>query len=113
VRSRIRSRSNSARAAKTWKTSVPERSAEAVQFPDDQGVAGPQLVEDLLEGGPVGPGAAGGLGEDSVAAGALQGVDLELWLLIGGGKISRRPGSGRDQFVLGSATFGAVPPVLA
>ena len=44
---------------------MPERSAEAVQFPDDQGVAGPQLVEDLLEGGPVGPGAAGGLGEDS------------------------------------------------
>jgi ABC-type sugar transport system substrate-binding protein len=63
---------------------VPERSAEAVQFPDDQGVAGPQLVEDLLEGGPVGPGVAGGLGEDSVAAGALQGVDLKRRLLVGG-----------------------------
>jgi hypothetical protein len=83
VRSRIRSRSNSARAAKTWKTSLPpggggvdcllqvaepdapvgqagdgvdqvaQGSAEPVEFPDDQGVAGAQLVEDLLEGGSV------------------------------------------------------------
>jgi hypothetical protein len=30
---------------------VPERPAEAVQFPDDQDVAGPQLVQDLGEVG--------------------------------------------------------------
>src|SRR5215211_7264161 len=62
---------------------VAERSAEAVEFPDDQGVAGAQLVQDLLEGGAVGAGAAGGLGEHPVAAGPLQGVDLKLRLLVG------------------------------
>jgi hypothetical protein len=64
---------------------VTKGAAEAVQFPDDQGVARPQLVQDLLKDGPVGAGAASGLGEHSVAAGALQGVDLEVWLLVGGG----------------------------
>ena len=115
VRSRIRSRSNSARAAKTWKTSLPpgggsvdrlletpepnpalgepsdgvdqvaQGATEAVQFPDDQGVARPQLIQDLLEGRAVGAGAAGRVGEHPVAAGVLEGVDLELWLLVGGG----------------------------
>jgi hypothetical protein len=64
---------------------VPQGAAEAVQFPDDQGVAGPELVQHLLEGGAVGPGAAGGLGEHSIAAGGSEGVDLELGLLVGGG----------------------------
>ena len=59
--------------------------AEAVEFPDDQGVAGAELVQELLEGGAVGAGAAGGLGEHPIAAGTLQGVDLELGLLVGGG----------------------------
>jgi hypothetical protein len=49
---------------------VSERPAEAVELPDDQGV---------------GAGAAGGLGEHPVAAGRCEGVDLELWLLVGGG----------------------------
>ena len=35
-----------------------------------------------LAGGAVGAGDAGGLGEDAVAAGALQGVDLELGVLV-------------------------------
>jgi hypothetical protein len=43
------------------------------------------LVQGLLEGGTAGAGAAGGLGEHSIAAGPLEGVDLELWLLVGGG----------------------------
>jgi hypothetical protein len=38
----------------------------------------------LLEDRAVGAGAAGGLGEHPVAAGALEGVDLELRLLVGG-----------------------------
>jgi hypothetical protein len=58
---------------------VPEGAAEAVEFPDDQGVTGAELVQELLEGGAVGSGAAGGLGEHPVAAGTLEGVDLELW----------------------------------
>src|SRR5215218_10659580 len=110
----MRSRSNSARAAKTWKTSlppggggvdgllqaaepdpavgqagdgvdqVPQGAAEAVELPDDQGVAGPKLVQDLLEGGAVVAGAAGGLGEHPVAAGRSEGVDLELgcWSVV-------------------------------
>ena len=49
---------------------VPQGAAEAVELPDDQGVAGAQLVQELLEGGAVGAGAAGGLGEHPVAAGA-------------------------------------------
>jgi hypothetical protein len=64
---------------------VPEGAAEPVQLPDDQGVPGPQLVQELLEGRAVGAGAAGGLGEDPVAAGPLEGVDLELGVLVGGG----------------------------
>jgi hypothetical protein len=64
---------------------MPEGSAEPVQFPDDQGVTGAELVQELLEGGPVGTGAAGDLGDHPIAAGTLQGVDLELGLLVGGG----------------------------
>jgi hypothetical protein len=43
------------------------------------------LVQELLEGGPVSAGTAGGLGEYPVAAGAFQGVDLELRLLVSRG----------------------------
>jgi hypothetical protein len=64
---------------------MPQGAAEPVELPDDQGVARPQLVQELLEGGPVGAGAAGGLSEYPPAAGALEGVDLELGLLVGGG----------------------------
>ena len=64
---------------------MPERPAEAVKFPHDQGVAWAQLVQELGEGGAVGAGAAGGLGEHPIAAGLLQGVDLEVGLLVGGG----------------------------
>ena len=61
---------------------MPEGAAEPVEFPDDQGVAGAELVQEQLEGGAVGAGAAGGLGEHPVAAGTLEGVDLELGLLV-------------------------------
>ena len=64
---------------------MPQGAAEPVEFPDDQGVAGPQLVQDLLEDGPVGAGAAGGLGEHPVAASTLEGVDLKLGVLVSGG----------------------------
>ena len=63
---------------------VPQGAAEPVQLPDHEGVAGAQLVQELLEGGPVGAGAAGGVGEDPVAAGRLEGVDLEVgcWSVV-------------------------------
>jgi hypothetical protein len=59
--------------------------AEAVEFPDDQGVAGAELVQDLGEGGAVGAGAAGRLDKHPGAAGGCEGVDLELGVLVGGG----------------------------
>src|SRR5215213_5753524 len=98
VRSRMRSRSNSANAANTWKTSLPpgvvvsmaswrlrnptphsarpvtvvdqmpQGAAEPVELPDDQGVTGAQLVQDLLEDRSVAAGAAGGLDKHPVAA---------------------------------------------
>jgi hypothetical protein len=61
------------------------RSERPSQLPDDETVAGPQLIQDLLEGGAVAADAAGGLGEHPVAAGTLQGVDRELEVLVGGG----------------------------
>ena len=64
---------------------MAQGAAEAVEFPDDQDVAGPQLVQELLEDGPLGAGAASGLGEHPVAAGSRECVDLELGLLVGGG----------------------------
>jgi hypothetical protein len=64
---------------------VAQGAAEAVEFPDDQGIARAQVVEELGEGGAVGAGAAGGLGEHPVAAGRRELVDLELGLLVGGG----------------------------
>jgi len=64
---------------------MPQGPAEAVEFPDNQRVAGAELVQDLLEGGAVGAGAAGGLGEHPIAAGRGEGVDLELGVLVGGG----------------------------
>ena len=64
---------------------MPEGPAEAVQLPDDQGVAGAQLIQELLEDGTVGAGAAGRLDKDPIAAGALEGINLELGLLVGGG----------------------------
>jgi hypothetical protein len=63
---------------------VPQRPARPIQLPDNQGVAGAELVQDLFESGPVAAGIAGGLGEHPIAAGPLQRVDLELGLLVGG-----------------------------
>jgi hypothetical protein len=68
-------------------------SADEVAFELGQGrehvehelAAGAELIKELLEGWAVGAGAAGGLGEHPVAAGELQGVDLERWVLFGGG----------------------------
>jgi hypothetical protein len=64
---------------------MPQGPAQSVKLPDDQGVAGPQLVQDLLKGGAIAAGATGSLGEYPVAAGRREGVDLELGLLVSSG----------------------------
>jgi hypothetical protein len=64
---------------------VTQGAAEAVELPDDQGVARAELVQDPLEDGAVGAGAAGSLGEHPIAAGSTEGVDLELGVLVVGG----------------------------
>jgi hypothetical protein len=64
---------------------VPQRPAQPVKLPHHEGVAGPELVQELLEDRTVAAGAAGGLGEHPVAAGRVEGVDLELGLLVGVG----------------------------
>src|SRR5512133_431869 len=63
---------------------MAQGAAQAVELPNDQAVAGAQLVQDLLEDRAVAAGAAGGFGKHPVAAGLLQGVDLELGVLVGG-----------------------------
>jgi hypothetical protein len=63
-----------------WRRERPRRSS----FQTTK-VSPAQLVQELGEGGAVGAGAAGGLGEHPVAARRSEGVDLELWLLVGGG----------------------------
>ena len=108
VRSRIRSRSNSARAPKTWKISlpplvvvsicsvrllkptpplvepghrldeVPQRAPEPVEPPDDEDVALADIGEGLLQAEPLGTGAAGGVGEDLLAAGRGEGILLQV-----------------------------------
>jgi hypothetical protein len=117
VRSRIRSRSNSARAPKTWKTSFPlavvvsipsvrllnphallgqagdgvdqvaEAAAEAVQPPDHEGVAGAELFQGPVQRGALGEGAGHGVEVDPAGldAGGLEGVALEVGVLVGGG----------------------------
>jgi hypothetical protein len=61
---------------------VPQRPAQPIKLPHHQGVAGAELVQGLVEDWAVGAGAAGRFGEDPVAAGRGEGVDLEVWLLV-------------------------------
>jgi hypothetical protein len=63
---------------------VAQRPAPPIELPHHQDVAGAELVQGLLEDRTVSAGATGGLGEDPVAAGTLEGIDLEVWLLVGG-----------------------------
>jgi hypothetical protein len=48
---------------------MPQRPTKPIQLPHDEGVAGAELVQDLLEDWAVGAGRRWGLGEHSVAAG--------------------------------------------
>jgi hypothetical protein len=64
-----------------WRRERPSRSS----FQTTRASPGAELVQDLLEERAVGRGAAGGLDEHPVAAGRGERVDLEVWLLVGGG----------------------------
>jgi hypothetical protein len=75
----------------------PSRSS----FQTTRGVTGPKLVQELLEDRAVAAGAAGRLDKHPVAAGTLQGVDLELGVLVGSG----------DAGVAEQASHGVRPPV--
>ena len=61
---------------------LPDRAGEAIQLPDDQGVAAAHEVKRGLELGPVALSAGSLLGEGLLAAAALEGVELERGVLI-------------------------------
>ena len=61
---------------------VPERTTQAVEAPDDHGVAGAHLVEQPSQLPPLVERPRGGISEDLVAAGRLEGVGLEAGVLL-------------------------------
>jgi hypothetical protein len=90
-------RSNSARAPKTWKTSLPlaqighrldqmlEGTPQAVEAPDDEGMSRSRVGQGFLQGFSLDQSPTGGLGEDLAAAGLGQGIQLEVENLLPGG----------------------------
>jgi hypothetical protein len=112
---RMMSCSNPARALKTWKdqlpaaghlvdafletseadfpflepphslNEVPDAAAQAVELPDDKSVTLPEVCEGLIEPWPRGTGTTGLVREELLAAGAIQGVGLEIEALFKGG----------------------------
>lgn len=63
---------------------VADGSAEPVKSPDDEGVAGADLVEELVELGSVFEGPGHGVDEHAEAAGRVECVDLQRGVLVGG-----------------------------
>ena len=61
---------------------VAQVPAEPIEAPYDEGVTRAEVVEDLVELGAVVEGAAGLVGPDPDAAGGLEGVGLEMSLLL-------------------------------
>ena len=64
---------------------VGDAAAEAVEAPDDEGVAWAEGIEEAVELGALAAAAGSVIGVDAVAAGVLQGVDLQLRVLVSGG----------------------------
>ena len=56
---------------------VLERSTQAVQPPDNEGIAGADEVQGIIESWPVGFGAAGSISKDALTAGFLKSILLE------------------------------------
>jgi len=64
---------------------VPDGAAEPVEAPDDEGVAGAELVEELVEFGSVLQGPGHGVDEHAVAACCVERIDLQRRVLVGSG----------------------------
>ena len=62
---------------------VPEGAAETVEAPDDEDVAFSELREGLVKSAALGCRAGDGVGEDPLAAGALQSIPLQVEGLFG------------------------------
>lgn len=93
VRSRMMSRSSSAKAAITV-NDILHRAAEAVELPDGEGVTRPEDRHRGLESGTVGTAGGDMLLEDLRAAGAAEHVELELGVLGVGGDASEADDGG-------------------
>jgi hypothetical protein len=61
---------------------MPQRPAQPIQLPDDKVSPGRSWSRSCSRVGRSLRGAAGGLDEHPIAAGRVQGVDLEVWLLV-------------------------------
>src|SRR5947199_2597394 len=75
---------------------VPQRPPEAIELPDHEPIAGPQVGQGPLQAGPLGPGPAGLVSIDLLAPRGLQGIFLEVEVLI----------EGRDPGVAGPHRVG-------
>ncbi len=64
---------------------VPDGPTEPVESPDDESVAGAELVEELVELGPVLERPGHGVDEHAVAASGVERVDLQRRVLVCGG----------------------------
>src|SRR5262249_43766326 len=84
---------------------VPQRPPEAIELPDHEPVAGPQIGQCPLQAGPFGLGPAGLIGVDLLAPGGLQSIFLEVEVLIEG----RDPGVA-DPHRTGSPAVPRTPP---
>jgi len=62
---------------------VAQRATEPVELPDDQSVARSHLVENLRQLGSLVEGAARCVGEDPIATGRLECVELQVRMLVG------------------------------
>ena len=63
---------------------VPQRPPKTIEFPDHEPIAGPQVGQGPLQAGPLGLGPARLVGIDLLAARGLQGIFLEVEVLLEG-----------------------------
>ena len=64
---------------------VPDGATLPIEPPDDEGVAGAELVEELVELGRVSERAGDGVDEHAAAADGVEHIDLQRRVLVGGG----------------------------
>jgi hypothetical protein len=64
---------------------MPQRASQPIQFPDHECVTWPQLVENVRQRWALIERTTSGIGEDAKAAGSLEGVMLQVRVLVGSG----------------------------